>query len=99
MIQKELKRTLDVLESMKELETAVAQLYRGCGESWPEDKEFWSRMEQAELKHSQNINDMIRIIAERPDGFELGHPFRQPAIQTFLSSVRSNIQRLEKSRR
>ena len=96
MLQKELKRTLDTLGIMKELEMTVGQLYRTCGETWAEDKEFWSRMEQAELKHARNIDDMIKIMQERPESFELGHPFRRSTVHIFISSVRSNIERLEK---
>jgi hypothetical protein len=37
---------------------------------------------------------MIRISSEKPEKFKLGHPFKRPAVQTFISGVKSNIEKL-----
>ena len=94
MEQEQLKNSLDILKTMKELELAAAEFYRTCGEIWIIEKDFWIRMEQSELKHAQNIDLMIKISSEKPEKFELGHPFKRPAIQTFISGVKLDIQRL-----
>ena len=94
MQQGQLKSILDILEVMKELELAAAEFYRTCGEIWIIERDFWINMEQSELKHAQNIDLMIKVFSEKPEKFELGRPFKSPAIQTFISGVRSDIQRL-----
>ena len=94
MEQEQLKSILDILKMMKELELTAAEFYRTCGEIWIIEKEFWINMEQSELKHAQNIDLMIKITSEKPEKFELGHPFKRPAVQTFISGVKLDIQRL-----
>ncbi len=51
-------------------------------------------MEQSERKHAQNIDLMIKISSEKPERFDLGHSFKLPAIRTFISGVKGDIQRL-----
>ncbi len=94
MLPKKFEDIRDILRLMKDLEQTVAELYRSCGESWPEDKEFWAKMEGAELKHARNIDEMIRIVSEKSESYQIGHRFKPPAVRTFISAVRSNIQRL-----
>jgi hypothetical protein len=79
---------------MKELELTAAEFYQACGEVWIIEKDFWTTMGQSELKHAQNIDLMIKIFSEKPEQFQLGHPFKRPAIQTFISGLKSDIQRL-----
>jgi hypothetical protein len=95
MLQKDLGNILGVLKVMKELELVVAELYRTCGECWLEEREFWANMEQYEVKHAQNMDSLMKMISERPQVFELGHPFKSNAVQTFISGIRANIQRLK----
>lgn len=94
MEKRQLESILDMLKIMKELELTAAEFYRTCGEIWIIEKDFWINMEQSELKHAQNIDLMIKISSEKPEKFELGHPFKHPAIQTFISGVKLDIQRL-----
>jgi len=81
---------------MGELELAIGELYQTCGQLWPEHKKFWMDMGQAEFKHADDIGRMSKIISERPENFELGRSFSPNAIKTFISGVKSNIQRLKK---
>ena len=96
MLSKKLEDIRDILKIMKDLEATIAELYRSCAELWVEDKEFWTKMEDSELKHAGNINEMIRLISKKPESYEIGHPFRSPAVQTFIAAVKSNIQRLNR---
>ena len=91
----ELTTTSEILKNMGELELAIGELYQTCGQLWPEHKEFWMDMGQAEFKHADNIDRMSKIISERPEDFELGRSFSPIAIKTFISGVKSNIQRLK----
>jgi hypothetical protein len=95
MEQYQLKTTLETLTNMEDLELTLAELYKTCGRLWPEHKEFWMDMEKAEIKHADNIDQMRKIISERPDIFELGSPFTSKAVQSFISGIRSLVQKLK----
>ena len=94
MEQDQLKTVLDILKTIKELELAAAEFYRTCAEIWIIEKDFWMSMEESERKHAQHIDRMIKISSEKPEKFKLGRSFKRPAVETFISGVKSNIQRL-----
>ena len=95
MKQYELTTISEVLKNMGELELAIGELYQTCGQLWPEHKEFWMDMEKAEFRHANNIDRMNQIISERSENFELGRSFSPIAIKTYLSGIKTNIQRLK----
>jgi hypothetical protein len=96
MLEKDLKNILEALKLMKEHELVMAELYRTCSIVWLVDEVFWTDMEQAEMKHAQNIDRMVNIVLERSENFKLGHPFKLAAIQTSISGVKGNIERVKK---
>ena len=96
MEQYQVKTTLETLTHMGNLELTLAELYQTYSQLWPEHKEFWMDMEKAEIKHSDNIDRMSKIISERPQNFELGRPFSSNSIISFISGIKSIIQRLKK---
>jgi hypothetical protein len=98
MIQKDLADILNVLGKMREHELAMAELYRVFGQVWPVDKEFWTEMEQAEIKHAQNIEKITELVLKRPESFRLGRSLKPVAIETAISGVRSDIERLKKGK-
>ena len=53
-------------------------------------------MERAEIKHAGIVSRIKKIISETPDKFLLGRLFKVPAVQTMMSGIQWNIQRLEK---
>ena len=53
-------------------------------------------MERAEIKHAGNVSRIKKIISEKPDRFTLGRLFKVPAVQTMMSGIQWNIQRLKK---
>ncbi len=96
MNQQQLGTSLEALKHMGELELTVAELYQTCGQLWPEHEEFWTDMQQAEVKHAHNIDRMSKIVSERPENFEAGRSFLPITIKTFIAGVKSNIQDLKK---
>ena len=94
MIRKETTNLVQILEVMADLELAAAELYKTCGQVWLVHKGFWDDMELAEIKHAANINRMSRIVSEEPQRFELAHPLKPAAIQTSISGIKWNMQRI-----
>jgi len=81
---------------MADFELAVADLYRMCSQVWLADKEFWADMEQAELKHAENIHKIGKTVLEKPELFELAHPMRFVALRTSISGIKWNMERIRK---
>jgi hypothetical protein len=95
MEQYQLKETLETLTQLGNLELTLSELYQTYSQLWPEHKEFWMDMEKAEIKHSDNIDRMSEMITERPANFELGRPFSPSSIKSFISGIKSTVQRLK----
>lgn len=96
MLPKDLGNFLNVLKKMEDHELIMAELYRTCSQVWSVDEKFWNDMGQMEMKHAQNINRIMKLVSERPESFEWGHPFKVVAIQTAGKGIKSNIQKLKK---
>jgi rubrerythrin len=96
MTPKELESILSILTVMKEYELTAAKLYHACKEIWIVDEAFWAEMEREEMKHSGNIDRMIERISKNPERFELGQPFKLPAVRTSIDGVKWNMERLKK---
>jgi hypothetical protein len=96
MIQKFSPNLVTILKSMADFELAAAELYRTCSQVWDVDKEFWADMQQAELKHAKNVNRMTDIVSAKPGDYTTGHMFNPAAVQTSISGINGNIQRLVK---
>ena len=96
MLQKGAGNLSEVLKSMVQFELTVAELYRTCGQTRGTDREFWSEMERAEMRHAQNIKKMSQIISSKPEAFEVGRSFKSGAIQTVILGIKSNIERIKR---
>jgi hypothetical protein len=83
------------LEMMAELEQILSEFYKCAGDLWEEDSEFWADLAQAEVSHAGHIREMAGILNKKPQEFELGRPLNIVAINTAISGVRNNIQRLK----
>ena len=96
MIQKSSPNLIRILKSLADFELATAELYGTCSRIWEDDKEFWTDMQRAEVKHSRNISRMTDIVSSKPGDCTPGHVFTPAAVQTSISGVKANIQRLAK---
>jgi len=97
MQKKVSENILDVLKNMEAFERIVAELYLSCSQTGSFDKEFWTDMGQAEIKHARNINSMMELISKKPESFELNSHFRSAAIKTATSGIQWHMDRLKKN--
>jgi hypothetical protein len=91
-----LKGILDTLVHMKEAERVIAEFYALCADAWPADLEFWTELANEEAEHENNIAMIHRIVSDKPEHFEKGRPFNIFALQTMITGVRSNTEKLRK---
>jgi hypothetical protein len=96
MIQKSSPNLISILKTLADFELAASELYRTCSQVLDVDKEFWKDMQQAELKHVKNVNRMTDIVSAKPGDYTAGHVFSPAAVQTTISGIKANIQRLVK---
>jgi hypothetical protein len=90
----DLKGMLDTLIHMEEMEKAVSELYMVCADTWPADRIFWAELSDEEREHRKNIATIHPIISNKPEHFEKGRPFNIFAIQTILTGLRNNIEKI-----
>ena len=88
------QETLEALEIMKELEKLVAEFYELCARSFGQSHEFWTELAREETQHAAAIAALADHMTKKPDQFFPGEPFTLPALRTFHSKVRSDIQKL-----
>jgi hypothetical protein len=91
----DLKNLMDVMKMMADAERLIGEFYRNCAEQWEEDRDFWRAIADEEEKHARNIESMARIIALKPERFEIGRPFNQMGIQTFMNGIADHLKRLQ----
>ncbi len=88
------RETLEALEIMKDLEKLVAEFYELCARSFGHSHAFWMELAREETQHSAAISALADHMTKKPDQFSPGEPFALPALRTFHSKVRSDIQKL-----
>jgi len=93
-----LQNLLAVMTMMAETERLIADFYGTCADLWEEDREFWLSIVAEEEKHAANLDRMARIVAARPERFEIGRPFNQAAIRTVTAGIESQLKRLKEDR-
>jgi rubrerythrin len=91
----DLKGILDTLVHMQEAERVVAEFYTLCADTWPVDLQFWTDLSREELEHENNIAAMYQIVSDKPEHFEKGRPFNIFAVQTMITGIRINIEKLK----
>lgn len=94
MNRNSLALTADTLNLLSRLERAMAAFYRVCAEAPGDSREFWLGLEQEEVRHTEHLQRMAEIVAERPDRFETNRAFSAAAIQTFMAYLESLTERV-----
>lgn len=97
MEKKVAENIFDVLKNMEAFERTVAELYLSCSQTGSFDKQFWTDMGQAEIKHARHISSMMELISKKPESFELNSHFRSAAIKTAMSGIQWHMDRLKKN--
>ncbi len=93
-----LQNLLGVMKMMAETEQLIAGYYRNCADAWEEDRGFWLAIAAEEERHAGNLDRMARIIAARPERFELGRPFNTTAIRTVMTGIENQLKQLKEGR-
>jgi len=85
----------NVLQNMAEAELTMTEFYTACSKVFSHEKDFWLDMANDEIKHAENINEMINVIYRKPHLFEEGLKFQVGLIKTFIDGIKSAIQKIK----
>lgn len=91
----EVKELQETLHQFRNLELAIAELYRNCAEASDRDQDFWRAMERGEEKHALNIGRILDFLAGNPQALTFGRRFQTAAIQTAIEGIRQNIRKIQ----
>jgi hypothetical protein len=93
-----LKELLQVLKGMEEVEIAMSVLYKICAKRWEEDSEFWLSLSGDEVKHSQNVKKLAKIIHDRIGSevsFRSHRPFTLNSVKSFICGIIDAMKRVK----
>ena len=91
MLYLDIKNVTDTLKLMKEAEITVSAFYKLCSQTTEKYKSFWEGLSQAEISHSQNIEDILRQITEDPVKFTAGRDFEPSRIKALINEVKEKM--------
>ncbi|MDQ5987738.1 MAG: hypothetical protein CSYNP_03483 [Syntrophus sp. SKADARSKE-3] len=95
MLPAQVTSMLKILEMMADLEMIISEFYTCAGDQWKEDSEFWTGLAKEEILHAENIIILGDILSRKPQAFDTGRPISISAINTVISGVKKNIEKLK----
>ena len=90
-----LEETLATLNDMIKLELRMAKLYEACAIAFPAENDFFSSIGAMEIKHSQNIIRMIKLVSDNPDKFQVGRRINSIVLKNFITDIEGTIRKIE----
>jgi hypothetical protein len=78
----------EILDTLKEHELALAELYGVYAEKFPEYKDFWTKFSSEEIQHADCINSLQTIVEESNDDFVVER-FKIGAIENSTKYVKN----------
>ena len=97
MKARSINELLEILKAMEQMETAMSVLYKFCAKKWKEDSDFWLGLSKDEVKHSENVKTLARIIRDRIDSqvnFRSHRPFTLNSVQSFISGIMDTAEKI-----
>jgi hypothetical protein len=90
----DLEKIKSVMETMVQLELSLSDLYEQCAVVSKDDETFWKGLSRVEVRHSEIIKQIIGLITEKREHFEVGRQFNIIALKTMISGIVENTKRI-----
>jgi rubrerythrin len=84
-----------LLDRLREIESALGEFYGRCTFFFPEDKDLWEELKSDEIRHTEQVEEIITMVTEKKEQFHLGE-FDSVALKTFLEDIEDQRDSLEK---
>ena len=86
-----IKKILDILNAVHDLEMIMADFYLACSETWPEESGLWMELAVDEENHGSIVVRLMEIIEGNPDHFQADKPLEISAVQSYILAVRDKM--------
>ena len=90
-----LTKTLEVLKTISDLETALAEFYLFCSQVRETEKDFWLPLEQDERKHAQKVQEMALMLEDGRSLVVLNTSFNVTPVHNLKSFIAKSLKRLQ----
>ncbi len=94
MLTQDYNNLMERLNLMIECELAVAEFYGKCSQAFEKDKSFWDNLAKEEAQHAKIITRLSEAVKKAPQQFQIGKSFPHAALKTFISGIRTNLEKL-----
>ncbi|NIM90218.1 MAG: hypothetical protein GTO17_04640 [Candidatus Aminicenantes bacterium] len=89
------QKIIQLLDLLREVESALGDFYSRCAFFFPEDESLWEELKSDEIKHAGQVEELTIIFNEKKDRFRLGE-FNPEPLKTFLEDIEDQRDSLEK---
>ncbi len=90
----ELKAVTTNLEFLADAETLISEFYRLCADAMEQDGALWNSLAEAELQHSENARQLIRLINRQPKLYKPGISFSTASIRMFTIQMQNLLEKM-----
>jgi len=88
------QKIVQLLDLMREIESALGEFYARCGFFFPEDEDIWEELNSEEIKHAEQVEKLTTIATEKKEKFLLGE-FIPAVLKAFLDDIEDQRDSLE----
>ncbi len=89
------QKITQLLNLLRDVESALGDFYSRCAFFFPEDEYLWEELKSDEIKHAGQVEELTTIFTEKKDQFRLGE-FNPEPLKTFLEDIEDQRDSLEK---
>ncbi|NIM90217.1 MAG: hypothetical protein GTO17_04635 [Candidatus Aminicenantes bacterium] len=89
------QKIIQILNMLKEIETALGEFYGRCAFLFPKDAQLWQELKGDEMRHAEQIDEVVAMVEEKAEKFLAGE-FNPVALKTYLAGIKNQRDRLEK---
>jgi len=89
------QKIIQILDMLKDIETGLGEFYGRCAFFFPEDEQLWEELKSDEIRHAEQIEEIVTMVKEKTEKFLLGE-FNPVALKTYLEGIEDQRDRLEK---
>jgi len=89
------QKIIQLLDLLREIESALGEFYARCAFFFPEDEHLWEELKSEEIKHAEQVEELTTMVTEKKEKFLLGE-FDPVALKTFLDDIENQRDILER---
>lgn len=89
------QKIIQLLNLLRETESALGEFYGRCAFFFPEDEDIWEELKSEEIIHAEQVERLTDIVTEKKEKFLLGE-FDPVTLKSFLDDIEDQRDILER---